>query len=502
MRYGSSKEEPELAEKIDSIEISDFRAFPSLMPALIPLEGKNLLVWGENGSGKSTIYRALRGMFSVTAQDISPLGNVFSNPSEPSVKVNLTDGTSLNWSKEGHPTGEVTGAARKSAFLSHSRLIEMSRGKTAAEPPDLFEVAVEKLLSDYEATVAGGGKRTVGELWKNVNDALARRVQDSRGSRRPTDYVPRVKEACDDFNSGMGQALTALETHTKPLMRRMLDVLQQDGLDLVGFTYFGVSYDETAQELINQNLTANVRFRDHNLPAPASFLNEARLSALAIAIYLAGRLACVPKLDTALKLLVLDDLLISLDYSHRRPVLEVIGDLFKEWQVVLLTHDRFWFELARDQLAEQPWKVIEIYEKVDAEGLLRPVIWETQNNLVDETLKQARRFLDENHPAAAANYARTACELTLRRYCARHGVKFGYTDDPQKIKVDTLLQQGKIHAANNPARKAAFVGIDAHKRLILNPLSHNPTQPIVKADVEAAIAAVAALVLACKKEAD
>ena len=46
------------------------------------------------------------------------------------------------------------------------------------------------------------------------------------------------------------------------------------------------------------------------------------------------------------------------------------------------------------------------------------------------------------------------------------------------------------------------VGIDSHKKLILNPLSHNPTQPIVKADVEAAIAAVEALVLACKKDAD
>ncbi|WP_210237098.1 hypothetical protein, partial [Mesorhizobium sp. M4B.F.Ca.ET.169.01.1.1] len=99
-------------------------------------------------------------------------------------------------------------------------------------------------------------------------------------------------------------------------------------------------------------------------------------------------------------------------------------------QIILLTHDRFWFELAREQLSGEPWKAIEIYEKLDADGLLRPVIWESQEDLVTETLKQAGRFLDDNHPAAAANYARTACELTLRRYCRKHNIPFGYMDDP------------------------------------------------------------------------
>jgi hypothetical protein len=138
-------------------------------------------------------------------------------------------------------------------------------------------------------------------------------------------------------------------------------------------------------------------------------LNEARLSALAIATFLAGRLACIPENDKALKLLVLDDLLISLDYSHRRPVLDVIGELFKGWQIILLTHDRFWFELAREQLSGAPWKAIEIYEKLDADGLLRPVIWESQDDLVAETLKQAGRFLDDNHPGQSSGRRSELC---------------------------------------------------------------------------------------------
>lgn len=486
--------------KIASIKISDFRAFPALAPAKITLDGKNLLAWGENGSGKSTIYRALRGLFSVQPSDISPLGNVFSAPQTPSVIVTLTDGTALQWTPAGHPSTDVIDTARKSAFLSHARLIEMSRGGSPSEAPNLFDVAVTKLLADFEATLSGGIRRTVGELWADVEKAMQRRIQGPRGPRRPNDFAAKVTAACEQFNEAMKQALDALETHAKALLRRLLDVFQTDALHLVGFTFFDVTYDTSTRELRNRTLTANLSFRDHSLSAPASFLNEARQSALAISTYLAGRLACVPRSDKALKLLVLDDLLISLDYSHRRPVLEVIPDLFQGWQIILLTHDRFWFELAREQLSSQPWKAIEVYEEVDGDGLLRPLIWESEEDLVAETLKQARLFLADNHPAAAANYARTACELTLRRYARNHKLQFGYTDDPQKIKLNDLLLKGQAHSNGHADRQAAFSGLKRYQRLILNPLSHNPTQPIVKADVQAAILAVEALVKACKRD--
>jgi len=47
--------------RLTSIEIKDFRAFKGI-PLKIDLtdKGKNLLVYGENGSGKSSLYLALR----------------------------------------------------------------------------------------------------------------------------------------------------------------------------------------------------------------------------------------------------------------------------------------------------------------------------------------------------------------------------------------------------------------------------------------------------------
>ena len=48
--------------KINEIVINGFKAFPSLQT--IELGGKHLLMYGENGSGKSSIYYALHCIFN------------------------------------------------------------------------------------------------------------------------------------------------------------------------------------------------------------------------------------------------------------------------------------------------------------------------------------------------------------------------------------------------------------------------------------------------------
>ena len=46
--------------KITDIEIKNFRAFPKTHHINLHNAGKNLLVYGENGSGKSSLYLALK----------------------------------------------------------------------------------------------------------------------------------------------------------------------------------------------------------------------------------------------------------------------------------------------------------------------------------------------------------------------------------------------------------------------------------------------------------
>jgi hypothetical protein len=60
---------------------------------------------------------------------------------------------------------------------------------------------------------------------------------------------------------------------------------------------------------------------------------------------------------------------IGLDQSNRLPVLDLLADKFKDWQVVLLTHDRVWFEMARAyhrrHKADKFWRYAKIHSNDD-----------------------------------------------------------------------------------------------------------------------------------------
>lgn len=490
---------PPEAPRISRIDVADFRAYPTSCPGNFDLgQGCNLLAFGENGAGKSSLYRALRDLFSTSPPNIIDLHNVFSDTPAPSVRVTLTDGTVFTWNSAGHPGPAVTDVARRSAFLTHTKLRELiyNPGKPH-EPIDLFEIAIDSLVGDFEATMGGGVRRSIRELWDDVTTAFGARVQVKTGTRRPQNYIANVEAACTRFNEGMRLALDRLDTDAEALLRRLLDVLSPDPMTFVGFVFTPIRYDEATRKIDRQPLTVSVRVKTYQPQAPQQFLNEARQTALSIAIYLASRLASVPPGRQSLKLLVMDDLLISLDATHRRPVLSLILDLFRDWQIIFLTHDRYWFQLAREQLTRGAWKTVEIYERHDGDGLLTPFVRTVPDDMATGSLDQAEAFLADNHPAAACNYARSACELILAKFCARRAVRFPYFEDEKRPDLNNLLTTAKAHVANDRPRWLALEALEPHKRYVLNPLSHDPARPIPAADVAAAIEAVREVARAC-----
>src|SRR6266446_1206048 len=85
--------------KLSSIEIKDFRAFKG-SPLKIDLTdtGKNLLVYGENGSGKSSLYFALRDFLEAASKssDITkpPFRNIFVKTDDGFIKLDFSDAAS------------------------------------------------------------------------------------------------------------------------------------------------------------------------------------------------------------------------------------------------------------------------------------------------------------------------------------------------------------------------------------------------------------------------
>jgi len=94
---------------------------------------------------------------------------------------------------------------------------------------------------------------------------------------------------------------------------------------------------------------------------PQVFLNEAKLTQFALSVRFAASLVNLH--DSDLKLLVLDDLLVSLDMSNRMKVVEILlTDTFANFQKIILTHDLGFFgEFRRTIGSNHPdWSFIQL----------------------------------------------------------------------------------------------------------------------------------------------
>jgi hypothetical protein len=79
---------------------------------------------------------------------------------------------------------------------------------------------------------------------------------------------------------------------------------------------------------------------------PRAFLSEGHLDSLGLCLYL----ATVRIFNNPGSLLVLDDVLTSVDREHRHRVAELLLDDFSDFQAVVTTHDEYWFDLLESKV--------------------------------------------------------------------------------------------------------------------------------------------------------
>lgn len=202
----------------------------------------------------------------------------------------------------------------------------------------------------------------------------------------------------------------------------------------------------------------------------------------------------------------MDDVLIGLDLANRLPLLRVLAEDFADWQIILLTHDRVWFELAKEHTEHDGgWvaKELCLLEAAD-KSPPRPVIKDSA-----DLLDRARAHLAATPPdlMAAAVYLRAAFENRLRNVCEKHGIEVPFKSQLKEIKADVLWAgiierqkkraelQTKSSGANIPDFIPAVLvaNVEMMRSTILNRLSHAGAPTLIKSEVEFALATVGAL---------
>ena len=134
----------------------------------------------------------------------------------------------------------------------------------------------------------------------------------------------------------------------------------------------GRTRETTAPEIELLVILPDLHGAASEIKRPQSYLNEARLSAIAIAI----RLAILKEryIERAPRIMVLDDLLLSLDLGNRSSLLKVLLKKYAPlYQLIILTHDRVFFDCVLNHLSDEEqkkWCILEMYETKETKKFL------------------------------------------------------------------------------------------------------------------------------------
>lgn len=474
-------------KRITKLKISNFRAFFDSYEVDLN-KGENLLIYGENGSGKSSMFKSLNNFLSSSRNPAYPyikhhnkgaedgiLSFTFNdyNPAINSITSKFGEVIDFGSNVLSTDTEQfIKTADLTKGFLDYKVLLAIYNHNVAQ--PNLFDLIVLNLFKDFIPTHLGGthplGSR-FNQLYKKVTEAYTRNTYDYR------DGVPEM---------------AAYET----LLRRVLnEVFLQLNYFLLKYFKLNLRVGYSLTPLVSlgwwreipKELKLELKLNGVVVQHQSDFLNEARLSALAICLYLAIIKRNPQPID--FKVLFLDDVFIGLDLTNRLPILDIIKNEFSDYQVFISTYDRHLYELAKRKFEiETPdkWKFIELYvgkDKIENQPVDRPIL------VVGEThFEKASQYLHDirkpDYPAAA-NYFRKALEQVILDEVPA----YEKTDIENKIqildyKLGPLIYKTKRFLERLDQSTETVDKIITLLPSLLHPLSHHEiTSPIYKGEL-------------------
>ncbi len=493
--------------RIKQIVIRDYKAFYGTKE--INVDCKNLFVYGENGSGKSSLYFALKDFFQSSIEDFNydETENIFIEDTEKGkgyIKVFFNpdkDGNTTPTGKEysvtkttknTYTTGDtsIRDAIKLKSFLTYKHLLDIHHIKKNDEI-DLFDLLVKGVLKHFKS-VAITGNRELGELWTDFEKAVAKPLEGT--AYNITKKKADVDGALQAFNTAFSKLFLAGSPEN--ILKFAQPILDKFGHNIeieLRYTNAKVKADYSAYE--RNHVRISIKYLGINISKPHIFLNEARLSAIAISIYLGMVKRHIQGIPC--KILFLDDIFIGLDISNRLPLLKILEDDFPAYQVFITTYDKPWYEYVKSSYLHNnsAWKSYEFYARRTGLGFEIPIIHEIRvNSHIQHYIDTADSYFKAGDNKAAGVYLRSAFEFILKQYCFGR-VPVLFNSDISKIKTDTFWNAVKNYKTINPTgchlAHTTQIEIDGLISLVLNPLSHHDVNKHeVSSEIQRTIAAI------------
>ncbi|MGK4257658.1 AAA family ATPase [Parabacteroides johnsonii] len=482
---------------INKIHITGFKAFPNDFE--LELEGKHLLMYGENGSGKSSIYYALHCIFQAPLK--SDAGKKYFDVANEQHLKNIDNiaADSKIWidfegrhpfiyqiDKNGYNTTLIDGthplpASINGCFINHQFLFHFFNFRNS-QSINLFPVFIKDILSFCKDEKSG---LHIGEMYDEITTSIVK-----RGKRIDPTYISNIEY----FNKAVKEVVENINIYASDIYNKHFR--DDDNLELqIRLRYdsnldkptddpneYWLKYDKVIEYtkengILKEHLSSYKKLNKpfigleiserqsdgsfRKITKPHTYFNEAKLTAIALSVRFA--LLNLEKPADG-RFLALDDMLISLDMSNRAKVVAFLLSISDKYKIYLFTHDKMFFEYFKHKTrcSKQEWVYKEIYMDDSKAPYLR-------NS--NDYLGQAEHFIKQHEYEIAGNFCRKAAESICKKFLPR---KWQLSLDYTLLDLNGLIQNCKTFASESGVKDlSVFEKLDEYRKFILNPSSHD-----------------------------
>ena len=479
---------------ITKIEIDGFKAFPNNFS--IDLEdGKNLLIYGENGSGKSSIYYALHVLMQSVFKDdkgakyfkpgdtngdefipnneqlinINRFDEAKDNTYAPSIRITFDDGKVWRLdngglqSENGGIESEIRMLNKDSAFINHSYISRFHAARNSEEI-NLWNVFYKDILPFYIPAETS-------EFLTDLYDDIKREYNEEVDAKNKI-----FQEKITRFNNLLAGSINRINIRINSVYNNNFKNKEDNNLSIKLIYYSEDHPDNVFKERYylfcgkktNETNTfylpkigIEIKEGKQLIYKPQSYFNEAKLTAIALAVRFA---AMSTTAITPGSFLALDDMLISLDMSNRAKVVNFLLKISDKYKIYLFTHDKAFFEYFKHKTKnnKSEWMYKEIYMDDDNSPYIRDS---------KDYLEQANHYIKQHEYEIAGNFLRKAAESLCKDFLPK---RWHLSPDYTILNLNGLIKNCKTFAEKSELKDITiFEELDGFRKFILNPASHD-----------------------------
>ena len=170
------------------------------------------------------------------------------------------------------------------------------------------------------------------------------------------------------------------------------------------------------------------RFLDGQITPPHKYLSESHLNCLGLAFFLTS----VKAFNKRNQFFILDDVISSFDSLHRKRFADLLLERFSDYQIIVLTHEKYWFDYLRAMVKGKNWVIATVRWSEERGTFIEDA--EDLRGKIESKLK--RGDLD-----GLANDLRSYMEQALKLICFHLGVNvaFRFNDENESRLSHELL---------------------------------------------------------------